>query len=527
MLLMTTTNMSHTQYKVFLETMQFATMDAIHSLPSSLATLREHCRRNMPLMKIREQHLPVTLRSLPPKKTTPAKTYRFEIEEYAKLWLANTRIATRMHFGLGILEDNGQASNSEFYNGDSWLGSIRTTSGEFAILPEDTEPLLPSDCISTTNPELPILQIQGIGRSSRTGTVNLLCKRLLPPDLIPLEWRLNWSGLCSIADEFAAESAVPRYELTPSTLPELVLMEDDRIILPISAAIGKLWIHFLDHTDQVKLSAGLLPQPPTFCVRRLAYSANNKVHVRSIHQRHRIPAENELMQLGRQYCIKRFLANQPSSLFGGRRRVSIPFSIFLDDFGLYRNAYHSLGGLYLQPANLDQASRFTLQNMFVLMLIPFGGNQSNIAACLADETIPLHRGMETILHSGEELILTVFPLCVTGDMPQQNANSGVMSHKSTRGCHYCFKKTADRGLLLDDVLRIGRYQQPHNLLFAPLTQQAVNHSKKTSHDISLSMELRQPVISSIPAFLCWIHSLPIQTTRCMPSFALQSTTIKS
>lgn len=308
MLLMTTTDMSHAQYKVFLETMQFATIDAIHSLPSSLVTLRERCCRNMPMMKIREQHLRVTLRSLPLKKKSPAKTYRFEIEEYAKLWLANAQIATRMHFGLGILEDNGQACNSEFYNGDSWLGSIRTTSGEFAILPDDAEPLLPSDCISTTNPDLPILQIQGIGRSSRTGTVNLLCKRLIPPDLIPLEWRLNWSALCSIADEFAA-STVPTYELKPSTLPELVLMEDDRIILPISAAIGKLWIHFLDHTDQVKLSAGLLPQQPTFCVRRLAYSANGKAYVRSIHQRHRIPAENELMQLGRQYCIERFLAN--------------------------------------------------------------------------------------------------------------------------------------------------------------------------------------------------------------------------
>lgn len=121
--------------------------------------------------------------------------------------------------------------------------------------------------------------------------------------------------------------------------------------------------------------------------------------------------------------------------------------------------------------------------MFVLILIPFGGNQSDVAACLADETIPLDHGLETILYSGEEVILTVFPLCVTGDMPQQNANSGVMSHKSTRGCRYCFQKTADRGLLSDDVFRIGRYQQPHNLLFAQLSQQAVNRSKKTSHDI--------------------------------------------
>jgi len=52
MLLMMASNMSHAQYRVFLETMKFATMEAIQSLPASLTTLREQCRRNMPLMKI-------------------------------------------------------------------------------------------------------------------------------------------------------------------------------------------------------------------------------------------------------------------------------------------------------------------------------------------------------------------------------------------------------------------------------------------------------------------------------------------
>ena len=34
--------------------------------------------------------------------------------------------------------------------------------------------------------------------------------------------------------------------------------------------------------------------------------------------------------------------------------------------------------LYIQPANLDGPVRFTTQNMFVLMLVPFGGNESEI-----------------------------------------------------------------------------------------------------------------------------------------------------
>jgi len=74
--------------------------------------------------------------------------------------------------------------------------------------------------------------------------------------------------------------------------------------------------------------------------------------------------------------------------------------------------------LYIQPANLDGPVRFTTQNMFVLMLVPFGGNESEIVQCLRDETVPLAYGLELTLLTGEQVILTVFPICITGDMPQ-------------------------------------------------------------------------------------------------------------
>lgn len=484
MLLMTTTDMSHAQYQAFVETMKFATMDAIQSLPESLTTLRERCRRNMPLMKIRTHKIPIVLRAVPPKKKSPANAYRFEVEDYAKMWLSDPRITPRMHFGLGVLDERPDTLRTEFYHGDSWLGSIRTTSGQFAFIAGDDEPLFPSDCVARSNPSLPLLRVYGVGQSL-DGKINLLCKRLLPPSEVPFEWRYDWAHLCQKADQHA-NTQVPIYSMAASDLPELVLMDDDRVIVPLLDVTAKVWVHFLDYAVSEELTAGLLPNVPSYVVRRIAYLSNNYVRVRNVHQRHRLPAENELMHLGREHCIKTFVQAEQ-----GIRRISIPLVMFLDDFGLYRNAYHSLGGLYMQPANLDEPSRFTLQNMFVLMLTPFGSDESTIAACLAEETVPLGQGMPTVLRSGEKVILTVFPLCVTGDMPQQNANCGVMSHKSKMGCRYCFQPTEDRGILNDEVLHTGRYKQHHDALYQHLQQQAHGKSKKVTHDIFASVGVAQ------------------------------------
>jgi len=340
-----------------------------------------------------------------------------------------------MHFSRGILDKD--MLTSEFYHGNTWLGSLRTTSCEYARLFNDCEPLLPSDCIATT--EYSVLWIHRVGKS-KTGNINLLCKRLLSFPELPLHWRYNWSTSAEQAHQFA-RLQVPPYALASSNLPELVLMDDDHIIVSLVTVTKKLWVHFLDY-DFDGLTASLLPSPPEFCIQLIAYTDQDRHLIQSIQLRHHIPAEIELIELGRVYCIERFLRSGP-------RHISIPITAFLDDFGLYCNTYHSLGGLYIQPANLDEPARFTMQNIFVLMLVPFGGNESEITQYLHDETVPLAQGLEMTLLTGEQVILTVFPICITGDMPQQNSNSGMMSYKSKMGCRYCFQPTENRGLLDD------------------------------------------------------------------------------
>ena len=47
--------------------------------------------------------------------------------------------------------------------------------------------------------------------------------------------------------------------------------------------------------------------------------------------------------------------------------------LYFDDFGTYRNVYHSLGGIYLQFGNMPAYQRKLIKNHFVLGFVPFGG----------------------------------------------------------------------------------------------------------------------------------------------------------
>ena len=143
-----------------------------------------------------------------------------------------------------------------------------------------------------------------------------------------------------------------------------------------------------------------------------------------------------------------------------RKTVSL-----LDDFGLYRNVYHSLAGLYMQPWCLSESRRFVLHNMFVISVMPFGSNEQDLAKCLEDESIRLEFGKIVTLATGETVKLFMFPMALTGDMLQQNENAGVKTHKSAHGCRLCHIHSNETGDLNHDVIFDGRYSQETEFKF--------------------------------------------------------------
>src|SRR5947199_7152211 len=73
--------------------------------------------------------------------------------------------------------------------------------------------------------------------------------------------------------------------------------------------------------------------------------------------------------------------------------------IYIDKFGPFRNAYHAIGGVYLQIGNMPQELRQKLKNHFLLGFIPFGANCNEVLKPLVSDIKELKNGYEINLNN--------------------------------------------------------------------------------------------------------------------------------
>ncbi|KAI5846335.1 hypothetical protein DFP73DRAFT_593398 [Morchella snyderi] len=461
MLFVTSADLSTTQYEALTEVLALATVETLKALPKSIRTLQQRCRRTFPLMSLKAQMVDVDSRQIPPKKENPRRAYYFDPSEYCRLWLSSDQMQNKIHQGFGEFVDVA----SEIWHGDSWKESVRTTSGHVVFIQEKVI-LLPSDCVRYINSEgnMSLGRVKGIGVDKRQGKVQQPCaliNPLVPPHLL----RARWEPADATPDPF------PEYPWADSHLPELILVEE-RQIVPCTDIVCHEWVYFTDYPSVTALRESLLPEPPTFCVRLIAYQ-HRGYHIRPVHKRHRVIAEQELAVLTRDYVLNNMFTvpdndngtqsdtARPNQL----RRISIPYSVFLDGFGLYRNAYYSLKGMYITPTGLDEYERSRLYNMYVLMIGPFGSNEQQMAKCVEENAHIMGRGTCIRLESGEDVFVTAFPQVLIGDMPQQNQNSGAKTHKAVYGCRSCFVPDVQRNSLMFNTSHNGRYRQHVQFIF--------------------------------------------------------------
>ncbi|GBB93816.1 hypothetical protein RclHR1_22360002 [Rhizophagus clarus] len=110
--------------------------------------------------------------------------------------------------------------------------------------------------------------------------------------------------------------------------------------------------------------------------------------------------------------------------------------IYYDDFGIFRNIYYSLGGVYVQFGNMPAHQRKLLKNHFILRFVPF--------ASLG---------------------------IVTADLPQGNDMAGVLRHNANKGCRTC---TASRKSLTNsyqDIPATSRYHHTTNVQFKEISDE--------------------------------------------------------
>gem|GEM_PF-888645 len=151
--------------------------------------------------------------------------------------------------------------------------------------------------------------------------------------------------------------------------------------------------------------------------------------------------------------------------------------LYYDDFGTYRNVYHSLGGVYLQFGNMPAHQRKLLKNHFVLGFVPFGCNFDEFILPFVYEMKKFEQG-KVMKVKGQDAWVIAGLGVVTSDLPQGNDMTGVKRHNANKGCRTCLVSHELLTKFDQDIPNISRYHHITNEQFKEILQENVSSAKE-------------------------------------------------
>lgn len=204
-----------------------------------------------------------------------------------------------------------------------------------------------------------------------------------------------------------------------------------------------------DITVDYQFETGILGQTPLpFSPSRIRRIANIKSKlIRPICLSHPPRAELEIQAYGREH----FVNIAP-------KMISLPFLCFIDGFGLYRNMYRTLMGVYLTLASQNLRQRTRRANIFPLTLGPHASSLNELMTSIKG-LLQLDKGLLLRIR-GEEKLVCAYTIAFTGDMPQQQENARFKRQNANRGCRNCLITAEFRHDLTFDTTQGGRFH-PH------------------------------------------------------------------
>jgi hypothetical protein len=158
------------------------------------------------------------------------------------------------------------------------------------------------------------------------------------------------------------------------------------------------------------------------------------------------------------------ILNSPPPQYNHLRVLKLFIDIYYDNFGTYRNVYHSLDGVYIQLKNMPFDVRKHLCNHFILGFVPFGGYFEDFIRPFIKDMKQLEKGMLMNVQ-GEDCWVIASLRCITLDLPQGNDLVGVKRHGAIKRCKTCLvskENTTDDTL---DIASISRYYHITNTQF--------------------------------------------------------------
>ncbi|CAG8552274.1 7392_t:CDS:2 [Gigaspora margarita] len=233
---------------------------------------------------------------------------------------------------------------------------------------------------------------------------------------------------------------------------ELWLVEGQEcLIIPENVTQINVWLK-----DLVR------PVEYEYFVTEILYSFNGRWHIRDLIKRHRAPYE---------YIPIPPLPPRPMPI------KKVFFDIYYDNFGTFRNAYHSLGGVYLVIGNMPLELRKLLKNHFLLGFVPFGASFNDYIKPILDNIYQLQNGKIVNTLEGEIWIVGGLG-CVTADLPQGNDLAGVLRHNAKYGCRTCIASSSQLTNSNFDFLSNARFHHLTDIQYNEIAQQKTDSARR-------------------------------------------------
>ncbi|CAB4438494.1 unnamed protein product [Rhizophagus irregularis] len=153
-------------------------------------------------------------------------------------------------------------------------------------------------------------------------------------------------------------------------------------------------------------------------ISEIIYKCNDRWHVRNVKLSYLHPSD---------YISIR---NPPSS---SMPIYKLFLDLYYDDFGTFRNVYHSLGGVYVQFGNMPSTSKKANKEPFVIGFIPFGGKFDEFMIPFISEMKELEKGKGLITVQGQDAwIIAGLGVVTARFTSRHNANKGCRTCKTTK-----------------------------------------------------------------------------------------------
>ena len=192
------------------------------------------------------------------------------------------------------------------------------------------------------------------------------------------------------------------------------------------------------------------------------------------------------MEFTPQHFIKLF--DQGSSV------ISVPLLTFIDGFGLYRNMYRSLMGIYLIIAAFSFKEKTRCSNILPLTLGPHRSNFDDVINFLCgmydlDGGIPLNI-------KDKKPLICAFTLAYLGDISQQNKNTGFLSRRANKGYQFCFISSTERSNLSYNIISNRKFHYETMQMRKKLISLKIK-AKQTAYDQDTGLSVENSLLVAI------------------------------